>query len=301
MCDAMWSVAWFATAGGFRGQVANAAIVPDSSFGGAAGHWAPNQAGVQQWIGTNNIATVSTNRENTRYFFQTAFPQAVSGELEFGLGWDNVLVGAYVGGSINTDTGLFEGGVSLLSGTSPYFCGGGGYCWFDNCVFPGSNWPNCVLSVKVYVDAAKMDTLTLVVEGDGTTDGILVGKPSLLQSSFRPSSVPSAVPTYAKPSVDPSTVPTSLKPSVDPSEDPTTSGPTEVPSQAPTAAAPSWSDCVLLFLFVPSSVVTAMEPVVQCLVAAAAVLLMAASVLFCKPRPRPLPAKQVDAAAVYVL
>ncbi len=170
VCDVNWSVSWFDTAGPFRGSLGNAAILTSIP----APPWAPNQPGVQQWIGANSAGSVGGS---TRYFFQTTFTQTVSGVLSFGLGWDNRMVGAYVGGSVNMTTGLFEGGVSLLPGTSPstpYLGGAAGFCRGDG-VFPSAQWPDCVLNVALGVTADQANTLTFVVEGDGTTDGLLVG------------------------------------------------------------------------------------------------------------------------------
>lgn len=170
VCDLNWSVRWFGLAGGSNGFFSNAPIVTQIP----SPPWAPNIAGVQQWIGAANNGSVGGS---TRYYFQSSFTSSVSSVLGFGLGWDNRLVGAYVGGSIDLGTGLFTGGVSLLGTTSPalpYAGGKAGFCRSDG-VFPAGNFPNCVLNVAIGVNAAQLNTLTFVVEGDGTTDGLLVG------------------------------------------------------------------------------------------------------------------------------
>lgn len=110
-------------------------------------------------------------------YFQSTISEAVAGIVQFGLGWDNRLVGAYVGGSIDLTTGLFLGGTSLLPGVSPatpFSSGQAGFCRSDG-VFPATQWPNCVLNVAIGVNAGQSNLLTFVVEGDGTTDGLLVG------------------------------------------------------------------------------------------------------------------------------
>lgn len=138
--------------------------------------WGPNIPGVQQWIGGANSGSVGGG--STRYYFQTTFTSSVAADLAFGLGWDNKLVGAYVGGSIDLGTGLFTGGLSLLPGTSPatpYANGRAGFCRDADGVFPASAYPNCVLNVVLGVNASQSNTLTFVVEGDGSTDGLLVG------------------------------------------------------------------------------------------------------------------------------
>lgn len=171
ICDLNWSVQWFGLSGGLRGFYENAPIVTS-----IPGPWAPNIAGEQQWIGAANNGTVGGGE--TRYFFQTTFSAPVSGVLSFGLGWDNRLVGAYVGGSIDPVNGVFLDGLSLLGSTSPsqpYAGGKAGFCRDGDGVFPGSAYPNCVLNVAIGVNADQLNTLTFVVEGDGTTDGLLVG------------------------------------------------------------------------------------------------------------------------------
>jgi hypothetical protein len=170
ICDLNWSVQWFNLSGGAGGSFAKAPIVTSIP----APPWAPNIAGEQQWIGAANNGTVGGP---TRYYFQTTFSAPVSGVVSFGLGWDNRLVGAFVGGSIDP-SGIFIGGLSLLGETSPsnpYDGGKAGFCRDSDGVFPSGAWPNCVLNVAIAVNADQSNTLTFVVEGDGTTDGLLVG------------------------------------------------------------------------------------------------------------------------------
>jgi hypothetical protein len=170
ICDLNWSVRWFNLSGGTGGFFANAPIVTSIP----SPPWAPNIAGEQQWIGAANNGSVGGA---TRYYFQTTFSAPVSGVISFGLGWDNRLVGAFVGGSIDP-SGVFLGGLSLLGGTSPsnpYDGGKAGFCRDSDGVFPSSAWPDCVLNVAIAVNADQSNTLTFVVEGDGATDGLLVG------------------------------------------------------------------------------------------------------------------------------
>jgi hypothetical protein len=170
VCDLNWSVQWFGLSGGVGGFYDNAPIVTSIP----SPPWAPNIPGVQQWIGAANNGSVGGS---TRYYFQTTFSSPVSSVLSFGLGWDNRLVGAYVGGSIDP-TGIFLGGLSLLGSTSPsnpYADGRAGFCRDADGVFPSGAYPNCVLNVAIGVNADQLNTLTFVVEGDGQTDGLLVG------------------------------------------------------------------------------------------------------------------------------
>lgn len=171
LCDLNWSVQWFNLSGGTGGFFANAPVVTSIP----SPPWAPNIAGEQQWIGAANNGSVGGA---TRYYYQTTFSSPVSGVISFGLGWDNRLVGAYVGGSIDASTGLFLEGLSLLGTTSPsnpYADGRAGFCRDGDGVFPSGAYPNCVLNVAIGVNADQQNTLTFVVEGDGQTDGLLVG------------------------------------------------------------------------------------------------------------------------------
>jgi len=169
-CDNNWSVRWFSTANPLvGGSLAKAAIVP-----AVGGVWAPNSP-AQQWIGANSNASVGYA---SRYYFQTTFTAALSGDVTFGIGWDNRLMGAFVGGSIDENTGGFSGGTSLLPGVSfPFTANGGtaGFCRDGDGVFPTSQYPNCVYNLGLSVNAAQSNTLTFIIEGDGTTDGFLLG------------------------------------------------------------------------------------------------------------------------------
>lgn len=168
-CDANWSVVWTDLSGVAKGSLSKAAIIP-----AVYNVWAPN-SGTQQWIGANSTASVGGN---TRYFFQTTFTSLIAGTTSFGLGWDNRLVGAYAGGSIDFLNGILTGGTSLLgavSPASPYSFGKAGFCRDSDGVFPGGQYPACVLNVAISLGAGQGTTLTFVVEGDGTTDGLLVG------------------------------------------------------------------------------------------------------------------------------
>jgi hypothetical protein len=74
--------------------------------------------------------------------------------------------------------GVFLDGLSLLGSTSPsnpYAGGKAGFCRDGDGVFPSLAYPNCVLNIAIGVTANQSNTLTFVVEGDGQTDGLLVG------------------------------------------------------------------------------------------------------------------------------
>lgn len=195
LCDVNWSVTWFNLSTLATGTLGRAVVIPD-----VVGVWAPNVPGVQQWIGAASGGSIGFA---SRYYFQSTFTSNSSGVVNFGLGWDNRLVGAYVGGSIDALTGLFTGGTSLLPGTSPAtpFSGGqSGFCRGDG-VFPASQYPNCVFNIAIGVNASQSNLLTFVVEGDGSTDGLLVGAAA---GTNQPPAVQVPPPTTSVP--EPSTV-----------------------------------------------------------------------------------------------
>lgn len=181
-CDASWTVQWFGLDGqGYypNGGPTPAALIADASV--PSPPWAPNQAGVHQWIGASNNATLvpntSESNSNYRYFFSTTFLMDVDGPVNFGIGWDNKLVGAWLGGSIVGND--LVGGTSLLdwlgnpvTPSNPYAGGLSGFCRADG-VFPAAQHPDCVLNISLNVTAGVAQTLWFVVEGDGTTDGFL--------------------------------------------------------------------------------------------------------------------------------
>ncbi len=187
-CDASWSVRWFgltsATAPG-SGFLANAAIITQP----ATGVWAPNVPGVQQWIGASADGTIPLNVPNGtslfRYYYQTTFSVPVALTVPFGIGWDNRLVGAFVGGTIQGD-GTFSGGTAIIPGlspASPYAGGRAGFCRDADGVFPTAAYPNCVLNLSLAAAAQQQQTLTIVLEGDGSRDGLLVGSSTVPEPS----------------------------------------------------------------------------------------------------------------------
>jgi hypothetical protein len=182
-CDANWSVSWYgisALTSGLHGSLANAAL--ETSIPSAP--WSPNIAGVQQWIGVNASATVdprtTSNENNYRYFFQTTFTLPQSSNLSFGIGWDNKLVGAFSGPITILADGTYTAGVGstdLLGATpgQPYMNGVSGFCRDGDGAYPGSQYPNCIVPMSLTVPAGQAQTLTFIIQGDGTTDGFLAG------------------------------------------------------------------------------------------------------------------------------
>ena len=184
LCDANWSVTWFGLSAGYgNGSLTNAAIITSPP----SPPWAPNIAGVQQWIGAAHSATLnpatSDNASNYIYYFQTTIgDDAFAGNVNFGVGWDNRLVGAWLGGSINGDGSFNGGGAEELLGpinqANPYAGGKSGFCRDSDGVWPTAAFPNCVVNLSLDFGAGdqRSRVLTFAVIGDGTTDGFLAGR-----------------------------------------------------------------------------------------------------------------------------
>jgi hypothetical protein len=177
-CDANWSVSWYgllSPVSGVTGFLANAAIATAIP----APPWTPNTPGIHQWIGVSQNATTPTyntgdNATRYRYFFQTHFTGSTSA-LSFAMGWDNRLAGVFTGAMTINVNGTYSGGTSVLD-VSPY-AGKSAFCRDGDGVFPSNAWPNgCLVNASLTnVNVSQDELLTIVIEGDGTTDGLLVG------------------------------------------------------------------------------------------------------------------------------
>ncbi len=143
--------------------------------------WAPNTAS-QQWIGTSANASTSPktgdSHSNYRYFFSTTLQEGVNNAV-FGLdlGWDNRLMGAFVGGSLVGND--WVGGSSFLT-LDAAWTGKSGFCRngdgvFSSATFDAGNPGACLVSTNSNMISAGAGTaITFVLEGDGTTDGLLL-------------------------------------------------------------------------------------------------------------------------------
>jgi hypothetical protein len=195
-CDADWSVAWFGISAltvGQSGFLANAALATSIP----TPPWTPNVAGQTQWIAATPNASLSPstsgNENNYRYFFQTAFTQPLPATLTFGLGWDNKLVGAYLGAVNVFNDGSFDasGATSLLAASviAPYAGGASGFCRDGDGVYAANAYPNCLTNVSVSVPGGQPQTLTFVLQGDGTTDGLIASSATVVTATPEPASL----------------------------------------------------------------------------------------------------------------
>ena len=181
-CDLNWSVRWYGLGPngttGITGNLTNAALVTSPPVN----PWASNITSIQQWIGVAPSANVPTNRtgnntSNYRYFFQTAFT-ASNAALNFGLGWDNKLIGAYIGNvTVNANGSFNATGATSLVNTSLY-TGKSGFCRNGDGVFTSAQFytSSCLVDIAQSVNVGSNTQLTFIIEGDGSTDGLMVGR-----------------------------------------------------------------------------------------------------------------------------
>lgn len=172
--DAIWSVRWRGINGATvtPGFLANAAVLTS-----IPSVWNPNLANTR-WIGAAPTGSVGvsggSSTARVEYLFQSTFvatTESVAGRL----GWDNLFLGAFLGGSID-GTGALVGGTRVLNAfvASP---GQGlfGFCRNGDGFLPGSSFPNCTMPFLISgLTVGQLTTLTFVLHGDGGTDGLFL-------------------------------------------------------------------------------------------------------------------------------
>ncbi len=172
--DPVWSVRWRGINGatvtpGFRANAATMSGIPSV--------WNPNLADTR-WIaatpsGTLNV-TGGSGTARVEYLFQTSFT-ATSEMLSGRLGWDNLFLGAFIGGTIDA-SGALVGGTRVLDAfvANP---GQGlfGFCRNGDGFRPGSSYPNCTMPFLISgLTTGQQTTVTFVLNGDGGTDGLFL-------------------------------------------------------------------------------------------------------------------------------
>jgi hypothetical protein len=171
--DPVWSVRWRPLAGSTaitQGSAANAAVMS-----GIPGVWNPNLPDAR-WISAVSSGSLAPgdNTIKVEYLFQTTFvatTEAITGML----GWDNQFMGAYLGGTIDSNGELIGGTQLLAPFTAPVGQGTYGFCRDGDGFLPGSSYPNCTLAfILSGLTIGQSATITLVLHGDGGTDGIFM-------------------------------------------------------------------------------------------------------------------------------
>jgi hypothetical protein len=142
--DPVWSVRWRGINGatvtpGFLANAATMSSIPSV--------WNPNLSNTR-WISASPSGSVSVSggagTARVEYLFQTTFT-ATTPMLGGRLGWDNLFLGAFLGGTID-GTGALVGGTRVLDA---FVAGPGqglyGFCRNGDGFLPGSSYPNCTM------------------------------------------------------------------------------------------------------------------------------------------------------------
>jgi hypothetical protein len=172
--DAVWSVRWRGINGATvtPGFAANAAILST-----IPSVWNPNLSDTR-WIGaaaSGNLAvTGGSSTAKVEYLFQTTFTPTtdmVGGKLA----WDNLFLGAFIGGTIDA-SGALVGGTRVLDAfTAQPGQGLFGFCRDGDGFLPGSSYPNCTMPFIISgLTRGQSTTITFVLNGDGGTDGLFL-------------------------------------------------------------------------------------------------------------------------------
>ncbi len=172
--DPIWSVRWRGINGATvtPGFLANAA-----TMSGIPSVWNPNLANTR-WIGASPTGIVAvtggSGTARVEYLFQTTFI-ATTPMLGGRLGWDNLFLGAFLGGTIDA-SGALVGGTRVLDA---FVAGPGqglfGFCRNGDGFLPGSNYPNCTMPFQISgLMVGQPTTVTFVLHGDGGTDGLFL-------------------------------------------------------------------------------------------------------------------------------
>ncbi|MDZ7631897.1 MAG: PEP-CTERM sorting domain-containing protein [Gemmatimonadaceae bacterium] len=172
--DPIWSVRWRGINGATvtPGFLANAA-----TMSGIPSVWNPNLADTR-WISATPSGSVNVSggsgTARVEYLFQTTF--TASTEMVAGrLGWDNLFLGAFIGGTIDA-SGALVGGTRVLDafvaspGQGPF-----GFCRNGDGFLAGSSYPNCTMPFLISgLTVGQPTTVTFVLNGDGGTDGLFL-------------------------------------------------------------------------------------------------------------------------------
>lgn len=172
--DPIWSVRWRGINGATvtAGTLAHAATI-----GGIPSVWNPNLADTR-WIGATSNGNLSvsggTGTSRVEYLFQTTFTPTTE-MLGGRLGWDNLFMGAFIGGTIDA-SGALVGGTRVMdafvaqAGQGLY-----GFCRDGDAFLPASSYPNCTMPFIIKgLTVGQQTTITFVLNGDGGTDGLFL-------------------------------------------------------------------------------------------------------------------------------
>lgn len=177
--DPAWSVAWhpIASDGTSSGYLVNAPLVTSTP----SPPWQPNVAG-NNWLGVNSTATIpgasGDGSHRYEYAFTTAISLAAPQHVTGAIGYDNFFEGGFVGGSVDTGTGVYTPGTQFLSPTSLLGAGNenrAGFCRDSDGFLPSSSYPTCTVNFGFDLPTGDYH-ITFVIQGDGATDGFILNQ-----------------------------------------------------------------------------------------------------------------------------
>jgi hypothetical protein len=172
--DPVWSVSWRAINGATMtsGSLSNAATL--TSFPSV---WNPNLPD-SRWIAASPSGSLSvtggTGTARVEYLFSTTFVATTNGVVGR-LAWDNLFMGAFLGGTIDQN-GQLVGASRLMN---PFVASPGqglfGFCRDGDGFLPGSSYPNCTMQFLLGgLEVGQTNRITFVLHGDGNTDGLFM-------------------------------------------------------------------------------------------------------------------------------
>jgi len=178
--DPNWSVLWrpVSASGSSSGALAHAPLV--SSI--PSPPWQPNVAGVNNWLGVNAEATIpgapGDGSRRYEYAFTTSIALPAAQTVHGAIGYDNFFVGGFIDGSFDAATGTYTPGTQFASPLSllgPGMENRSGFCRDGDGALPSGSFPTCTVNFAFELPAGTYK-LTLVVQGDGVTDGFILNQ-----------------------------------------------------------------------------------------------------------------------------
>ena len=175
--DASWSVMWRPVGPGATsfGSLEAAWLVP-----AVDGVWQPNVVG-NNWIGATPSSTLPDTGDTIRsyeYAFTTQITVSANQTVTGAIGWDNIFVGGFIGGSFVESTGTYIPGTQFVSPDSLMGPGNedqAGFCRDGDGFLPSNSWPVCTVNFAFALQEGTYD-ITFVIQGDGQTDGFILNQ-----------------------------------------------------------------------------------------------------------------------------
>ena len=184
--DPNWSLIWMLTGSAPAGTTY---LTPNGNLTNAnvittipSPPWQPNSP-FTRWIGINSTGIQQTTTGSAvgdgvlRFQYEFTTKIGSTSPITGFIGWDNILVGYRTSSSLALAASNFGQAVNTsVFGSSPSF-NDDGFCRADGEHLP-SDFPNCVSAFTLpNTGWAAGDYLTIVLKGDGKTDGLFITTP----------------------------------------------------------------------------------------------------------------------------